>query len=138
MAKRTRLFLLTAAGVLAAVLGTGLIAWAMGVPGLAALTSGGPSELAFVPGNARMVAYADVRQLMNSPFHDHIKAFEGTRADPNGIQARTGIDVEPDIDRLLVASAPGEAAPTPRGQSLLVARGQFDVTRIEAVMREQG
>ena len=39
MSKRTRLFLLTAAGVLVAVLATGLIAWAMGMPVLAALGS---------------------------------------------------------------------------------------------------
>src|SRR3954462_3858324 len=152
MSKRTRLFLLTAAGVLAAVLATGLIAWAMGVPVLAALGSDGPEELAFVPADARMVGYADVRGLMNSPFHDRVKQFEGTsRGNPDGFEARTGINPETDIDHLLVASTPVAPAASPSANlpglqgatpiaqgSLVVARGQFDVTRIEGLMRAQG
>jgi hypothetical protein len=141
MAKRTRLFLLTAAGILSAVLVTGLVAWAMGMPVLAALASGGPAELAFVPAGARMVAYADVRQLMNSPFHDRLKQLDGTaRSNPDGLEARTGINLETDVDHVLVASTPGPrdpSSPLATG-SLLVARGRFDVTRIEGLMREQG
>src|SRR5689334_3624915 len=103
MSKRTRLFLLTAAGVLVAVLATGLIAWAMGMPVLAAIGSSEPDELAFVPADARMVGFADVRGLMNSPFHDRVKQFDGAaRANPDGFEARTGINPETDIERLLV------------------------------------
>ena len=142
MSKRTRLFLLTAAGVLAAVLATGLIAWAMGMPVLAALGSSGPDELAFVPADARMVAYADLRELMTSPFHDRVREYDGTaRNDPDSLEARTGINLETDIDHVLVMSTPSPAplrgASMPAG-SLMVARGRFDVTRIEALMREQG
>jgi hypothetical protein len=145
MAKRTRLFLLTAAGILAAVLVTGLIAWTTGMPVLAAFASSAPAELAFVPADARMVAYADVRQLMNSPFHDRVKQFDGTaRVNPDGLEARTGINLETDIDHVLVASTPEppvspglQGSPIPAG-SLLIARGRFDVTRIEGLMREQG
>ena len=142
MSTRTRLFLLTAAGVLAAVLATGLIAWATGLPVLAALGSTGPDELAFVPADARMVAYADVREVMNSPFHDRVKQFDGTaRANPDSLEARTGISLETDIDHVLVMSTPSPLPPRgasiPAG-SLMIARGRFDVTRIEGLMRQQG
>ena len=142
MSKRTRLFLLTAAGVLVAVLATGLIAWATGMPVLAALGPGGPDELAFVPADAHMVAYADMRALMNTPFHDRVKQYDGTaRANPDSFEARTGINLETDIDHVLVMSTPSPAplqgASIPAG-SLMVARGRFDVTRIEGLMREQG
>jgi hypothetical protein len=62
MTKRTRVFLLAAAGVLGAALATGLVAWAMGV---AAVGGGASDELAYVPADAHMVAYADIRELMN-------------------------------------------------------------------------
>src|SRR5262249_46770090 len=142
MSKRTRLFLLTAAGVLAAVLVTGLIAWTMGMPVLAALGANGPDELAFVPAGARMVAYADMRELMNSPFHDRVKEYDGTaRSDPDSLEARTGINLETDVDHVLVMSTPSPAplrgASIPAG-SLMVARGRFDVARIEGLMRQQG
>ena len=143
MSKRTRLFLLTAAGVLAAVLATGLIAWAMGMPVLAALGSSGPDELAFVPADARMVAYADLREVMHSPaFHDRVRQYDGTaRGNPDSLEARTGINLETDIDHVLVMSTPSPFPPPgasiPAG-SLMIARGRFDVTRIEGLMREQG
>src|SRR2546425_6389072 len=105
MAKRTRVFLLTAAGVLVAALATGLVAWASGASLLAALGSNVPDELAYVPGTARMVAYADVRQVMSSPFRDRFRQFEPTSPSaPDGFEARTGIKFDTDIDRVLVAS----------------------------------
>lgn len=143
MAKRTRVFLLASAAVLAAVLATGFVAWAGG----AAVGSNTPDEIAYVPGNAQMVAYADVRQVMNSPFRDRFRQFDSTRPSPDGLEARTGIKFDTDVDRLLVASVDnvGEAlAPPPgvgavsAGPSLLIARGRFDVVRIEGLMRQQG
>src|ERR671930_587614 len=101
MAKRTRIFLLASAGVLTAVLATGLVAWAGG----AAVGSNAPAEIAYVPGDAQMVAYADVRQVMNSPFHDRFRQFDVDQgATPDGLEARTGINVERDVDSVLVAS----------------------------------
>jgi len=146
MTNRTRVFLFTAAGVLVAALATGLVAWASG---LSAIGSSSPDELAYVPRDAQMVAFADVRQLMNSPLHDRFRQFEATRpSGPDSLEARTGIKFDTDIDRILVASmggdkplapalppAPGVAVQSP---SLLVARGRFDVVRIEGLMRQQG
>lgn len=144
MAKRTRIFLLVSAGVLMAALATGLVAWAGG----AVLGSGAPDELAYVPGTAQMVAYANVRQVMNSPFHDRFRDFSATNgATPDGLEARTGIQFDKDIDLVLIASIddlrqalvppPGVGAVS-AGPSLVIARGRFDTVRIEALMRDQG
>ena len=138
MAKRTRVFLLVATGVLVAGLGTGLIAWAMGVPVLAALGSNVPDELAYVPGNARLVAYANVREVMNSPLHDTIQQLG--RANPSnadGLEARTGINIETDIDRVVAALA-GQSGPAGTDRPLVVARGRFNEVKIEGLMRDQG
>ena len=149
MTKRTRVFLFASAGVVVAGLATGLVAWAAGQ---AAVGSNGPAELAYVPGNARMVAYADVRQVMNSPFHDRFQQYQRNSASPDGLEARTGINIERDIDRVLVASTmvsdnapvttlPGVGAAANGfwgSASLLVARGRFDTVRIEGLMRQQG
>lgn len=155
MTNRTRVFLFTAAGVLVAALATGLVAWASG---LSAIGSSSPDELAYVPRDAQMVAFADVRQLMNSPLHDRFRQFETTRpSGPDSLEARTGIKFDTDIDRVLIASnkasdAPASSVsrfPKPPGvgavsdsfgvqQSLIVARGRFDVVRIEGLMRQQG
>lgn len=134
MAKRTRIFLLTSAGVLTAVLATGLVAWAGG----AVAGSNAPNEIAYVPGDAQMVAYADVRQVMNSPFHDRFRQFETTsQASPDGLEARTGIQFDKDVDVVLIASSGRSEAPTP-DRALIIARGRFDAVRIEALMRERG
>ena len=149
MTKRTRIFLFASAGVMVLGLATGLVAWAAGQ---AAVGSNGPAELAYVPGNARMVAYANVRQLMNSPFHDRFQQYQRNSSSPDGLEARTGINIERDIDQVLVAStmvsdkapvytppAVGAASSGFWGSaSLLVARGRFDAVRIEGLMRQQG
>src|SRR5471032_997183 len=106
MSKRTRVFLLTAAGVLVAGLATGLIAWSMGVPVFAALGSNVPDELAYVPDSVHVVAYADVRQVMGSSFRDRLRQYQ--RANPSGadgLEARTGINLDTDIDRVVAAMA---------------------------------
>ena len=104
MSKRTRVFFFAAAGVLMAALATGLVARATGMSVLAALGSNVPVELAYVPGTARMVAYADVRQVMSSPFHDRFRQFQRSNPGQDGLEARTGISFDTDIDRVLVAS----------------------------------
>jgi hypothetical protein len=100
-----------------------------------------------------MVAYADVRQVMDSPFHDRFQQYQrNSSSSPDGLEARTGINIERDIDRVLVAStmvSDNTPVDTPPGvgaassgfwgsASLLVARGRFDTVRIEGLMRQQG
>lgn len=136
MTKRTRVVLLAAAGVLIAALATGLVAWAMAASALGGAAS---DELTYVPATARMVAYADVRELMNSPFHDRLRQLQRSNAaGPDGLEARTGIRFDTDVDRVLVASTVPDASFERTEGSLLIARGRFDAVRIEGLMREQG
>lgn len=136
MAKRTRVFLLMAAGVLVAGLATGLVAWSMGVPVFAALGSGAQEELGFVPNDAHLVAYADLRQVMNSPLRDKLEQLQRDNpSNVDGLEARTGINLQRDIDRVVVAMSDGDGR---TDRPLLVARGRFDVVKIEGLMREQG
>lgn len=136
MSKRTRMFLVVAAGVLVAALTTGLVAWATRVSAAAAAAS---EELAYVPADARMVAYVDVRSLVNSPFRERLRQLQRTSpANADGLEAQTGIRFETDVDGLLIASTAVDV-PVERAQgSLLIARGRFDAVRIEGVMRGRG
>ena len=130
MAKRTRVFLLVAAGVLVAGLATGLVAWSMGVPVFAALGSNAPEELGFVPNDAHLVAYADLRQVMNSPLRDKLEQLQRDNpSNADSLEARTGINLQTDIDRVVVAMSDGDGR---TDRPLLVARGRFDVVKIEA------
>jgi len=133
MTKRTRVFLLVSVGVLAAVLATGLVARAGG-----ALGANTPDELAYVPGTARMVAFAKVREVMNSPLHDRFRQLQNANPNGDSIEARTGIQFERDVDSVLVASMDVPQLAAPNDAALLIARGRFDTNRIEAWIGEQG
>ena len=135
MNTRTRFFLFGAASVLIASLVTGLAAWATRVS-----AAGAADELTYVPATALMVAYADVRGLMNSPFHERIRQFQrtGPAAGSDDLEARTGIRFDTDVDGVLVASTGVDALQERADASLMVARGRFDAVRIEGVMRSRG
>ena len=138
MAKRTRVFLLVAAGVLVAGLATGFVAWSMGVPVFAALGSNVPEELAYVPDTAHLVAYADVRAVMSSQFRSTLQQFQRDNpSNADGLEARTGINLERDIDRVVAAMA-ARAGDVRTDRALVIARGRFNEVRIEGLMRDQG
>ena len=131
---RTRLFLFTGAGVLIASLATGLVAWATRVA-----AAGPADELAYVPADTLMVAYADVRGLMNSPFHERFRQLQRTSpAGSDDLEARTGIRFDTDVDGVLVASTGADPSLERVDGSLLIARGRFNAGRIEGVMRSRG
>jgi hypothetical protein len=86
-----------------------------------------------------MVAYADVRALMNSPFHERFRQLQRTSpAGSDDLEARTGIRFDTDVDGVLVASTGAAASLEQVDGSLLIARGRFDAVRIEGVMRSRG
>jgi hypothetical protein len=66
MTKRTRYFVFGSVTVLLVGLCTGLVAYYTGMPMGAFGQSSGLSELRYVPATASVVAYADVRKLMQS------------------------------------------------------------------------
>jgi hypothetical protein len=134
MTHKTRLFLLIAAGVLVVGLGTGLVASYFGLPALALGGAPGPDELLYVPADATVVAYANVRDVMNSELRQKVRQMrpEGERKDD--FEEKTGIDIENDIDEVVAtvtAAAHNEKA-------LVIARGRFDQVRIEGLIRGHG
>jgi hypothetical protein len=140
MTKRTRLFLLVAAGVLVVGLGTGLIAsyMGMGLSTLAVGRSDGPDELHYLPADAKVVAYANVRDVMSSELRQKVRQLRPDSAHHDDFENQTGIDVERDVD-IVVASlsaAPNDDEHDENG--LILARGRFDQVRIEGLMLTHG
>jgi hypothetical protein len=140
MTKKTRYFLTGSAAVLAGGLCTGLVAYYGG--GFQALVaSTGPTELAYVPADASVVAYADVSSIMNSELRQRFKETVPMPMGEDGQREfldKTGIDIEHDID-YVVAAATG----IPNGEhnhpsGVLVARGRFDVVKLEGLAIEHG
>lgn len=140
MIKRTRVFLGIACGVLIVGLGTGLAtAYVGGFQNLLILGSDGPDELAYVPQDARMVAYANMREIMSSQLRQKLRELQTTSPDTSQrrFQDETGIDIENDID-YVVASSVGAQSGTQEDRPLMLARGRFDAARIESLIQEHG
>jgi hypothetical protein len=135
MKNRTRLFLVVAVGVLVVGLGTGLVASYVGLQNFGIIGGDGPEELAYVPADARMVAFANVRDLANSELRQKVKAFQPNPDGEQEFEKETGINIERDIDHVIVAAW---AEVSPQGPPLVLARGAFDQVRIEGLVREHG
>jgi hypothetical protein len=135
MTARTRYFVISSLLVLTVGLGAGLVAYYFGLPGLA-ISGDGPVELAYVPRDAAVVAYAEVRNIMVSPVRQGLR--QAVPAPEDGrqrFQERTGIDIESDIDHVVAFLQPQSDGETP---GAVVARGRFSDVKIEALMRERG
>ena len=136
MTRRTRLFLVAAAAVLVVGLGTGLLASYMGLPQLALIGSDGPEELQYVPTDAKLVAYLDVREVMSSVLRQKFRELHPDRqAGSDSLEQQTGINVERDVDHVVAVMLDGASA---SNRPLLLARGRFDEVRIEGLIREKG
>jgi hypothetical protein len=134
MTKKTRYFMAGSAAVLAAGLGTGMIAYYTG--GFQPVSASAvANELRYVPADATLVAYADVRAIMDSDLRARLKAAmpmpeEGQKE----FQEQTGIDIERDIDYVVASLSTGVDKTAP----LVVARGRFNDTQLEGLIREHG
>jgi len=140
MTVRTRYFVIVSLLVIVVGLGTGLVAYYVGFPTSAFFSRGGPDELRFMPGSASVIAYADVREVMASELRQRFRKAVATGAQENGqreFQNLTGINIETDIERV-VACLDLSANGLGMGAGLVLARGTFDETKIEALMRQHG
>src|SRR5207244_8432644 len=102
MTTRTRYFVIASLLVLTVGLGTVLVAYYTGFQMSAVGRSGGPQELQYVPNHVAIVAYADVREVMNSDLRH--KVHEAAPMPENGqkeFESQTGINIETDIDRVV-------------------------------------
>lgn len=134
MTKKTRYFMAGSAAVLSAGLGTGLVAYYTG--GFQPVSASAvTNELRYVPADATLVAYADVRAIMDSDLRSRLKAAMPMHEQgQKEFQDQTGIDIERDID-YVVASLSTSAEKT---APLVVARGRFNDTLLEGLIREHG
>ena len=132
MTKRTRYFLMGSVAFITLGLVGGLVAYFGGIPGAMAA---GPDELKYVPANAVVVAYADVRELMDSQFRQQIRALKPEEQSKGQDEFRdaTGINIETDVDYVLACVLPGAAPGSGMDKGgFVIAKGTFDQNRIEA------
>ena len=136
MTKQTRYFMTGSAAVLAAGLCTGLAAYyGGGFQPLSAST--GPTELSYVPADASVVAYADVRSIMDSELRQRLKAVIPSEHGREEFQRETGIDIETQVD-YIVASISPTVEGTTHPEPLVVVRGSFSPDTLESITREHG
>src|SRR3954447_2426824 len=103
MTKKTRIFMGSSAAILVAGIGTGLIAYyGGGFPSLSASRTG-PAELSYVPADSAVVAYANVRDVMDSQLRQRMKQALPNERGQQEFQEQTGIDIERDIDYVVAA-----------------------------------
>src|SRR5438093_9420 len=107
MTKKSRYFLAGSTVVLLAGLGGGTWAYLVyhrtaGVP------AGLPAELKYVPADAPMVAYADVKSVMASEMRRELEQMTTGRRGQQQMHEFAGIDLEKDVNRV-VAFVPAEA-----------------------------
>ena len=134
MTKKTRYFMAGSAAVLGAGLVTSLVAYYAGgfQPVSAAPVA---NELRYIPADASVVAYADVRSIMDSQFRQQLKAvMPEQQHGQEEFLRETGIDIERDID-YIVAAITGA---NPQTGGLMVARGRFKSSDLEALALQHG
>ncbi len=145
MTKKTRYFVLAAGAVLVVGLGGGLVAY-LAYSRVAGLPAGLPPEVRYVPADAEMVAFANVRVVMDSELRRSLMS----SIDPESRKGKqmmndfAGVDLEKQVDYVVMYAEPFirqsqenvEQTDLPRA-SLLV-HGSFDQARIEQFIRERG
>src|SRR5262249_34976517 len=120
-------------------LGTGLVAYYVGFPARADGPAGGPKELAYVPRDVSVIAFANVQEIMTSELRQKIR--RGVPIPENGqqeLQEKTGINLETDVDRVVACARGQSGTQGVPGAGMVLARGRFDEVKIEALMREHG
>ena len=144
MTKKTRYFVLAAGAVLIVGLGGGLVAY-LAYNRVAGVAGGLPPEMRYVPADVAMVAFADVRAVMNSDLRRALMP----SIDPESRKGRqmmndfAGVDVEKQVNRVVAYVEP-YTPPDPQSQAkpeipraLVLVQGTFEPARIEAFIRER-
>jgi hypothetical protein len=85
------------------------------------------------------VAYANVRDVMSSEFRQRFKNLEPTQEHKNEFEEKTGLNFDQDIDSVVGAVMPKDGmANNPAGAFLILAKGRFEASRLEALAIEHG
>jgi hypothetical protein len=139
MTAKTRYFVIVSLLVMGVGLGTGLVAYYVGFPAGAFSQAGGPAELQLIPRNATVIAYANVNEIMASELRQKLR--HAIPIHENGqreLEEQTGINIETDIDRIVACLNPDPESRNAPGAGMVLARGRFNETKIESLMREHG
>ena len=139
MRNRTRLFVTVASATLAVGVATAGVASYVGLERIGFGGAGTASDLGFIPGTAEFVAFADVRQLLDSGLRHTLQPnlpTPSTTPDAKNPLEEIGLNIETDVDSVVVAALPGTTAQ--QSMPLVVAHGRFDAAKIEAVVRNAG
>ncbi len=144
MTRKTRYFVVGAAAVLIVGLGGGLVAYLSYTRG-AALPDGVPAEVRYVPANVELIAYADVRAVMNSELRKQLMPILEGRSH-KGRQMMTdfaGVDLEKQVHHVLAYVEPSDPAEAQADRNsemppaAILVNGSFDFARIEQAVRER-
>jgi hypothetical protein len=141
MSKKTRYFVMGTVAFLVVGLTTGLVASFMGLSAPVFSRAAGPDELQYVPANAAVVAYANVREVMDSTFRQRFREIEPDTRERDEFQQKTGINIEEDINSVVAAVMPraeGASSWSPDGSVVVLARGRFRQAQLEALALEHG
>jgi hypothetical protein len=139
MSKKTRYFVAISGAILAIGLGTGLVASYMGLPVSVFSSAAGPDELQYVPADAAVVAYANIRDVMNSQLRERFRQMEPSQDEKNEFEEKTGLNFEEDIDSIVAAVMPkGDLATNPTNSFLILAKARYQADRLEALALEHG
>ena len=144
MTARTRYFVVASAAALIVGVGGGLVAYITytrgdGVP------AGLPPEIRFVPANVEVVAFADVRSLMNSELRRELMPTieGGSRKGHQMMNDFAGIDLEKQVNRVVAYVEPYKAADPQTDRrpeiphAVVMVQGTFDPARIEQFIRDR-
>jgi hypothetical protein len=137
--KKTRYFVAISGAILVVGLGTGLVASYMGMPISVFSRAAGPDELQYIPSDAAVVAYANVREVMDSDFRKRFKSLEPSEQQRNEFEEKTGLNFEQDVDSVVAAVMPKDGmANNPAGSFLILAKARYQASRLEALAVEHG
>lgn len=137
--KKTRYFVAISGAILAIGLGTGIVASYMGLPVSVFSSAAGPDELQYVPADAAVVAYANVREVMDSQFRQRFKSIEPTQDQKNDFEEKTGLNLEQDVDSIVAAVMPKDGmANNPAGSFLVLAKARYQPARLEQLALDHG
>ena len=135
MTTRTRYVLFGGAGLMAVGLAGGLAAWvSSSLPSLV-LAQERPDELRYVPPEATILSFANVREVMDSDLRRRLREIQPELDGQREFQERTGIDIERDIEYVVGGIVPDGSNDT---SGVAILAGRFDVERLEALALEHG
>ena len=111
----------------------------------AALPEGLPPEVRYVPLDAEVIAYADVKAVFSSELHRQLKPSieSGSRRGRRMMNEFAGVDLEKQVNYVLAYIEPPAAGEPPASdprvpRALMFVQGSFEQSGIEQFIRDHG